>query len=146
MSQAFEEGLVLRTVEADADLSTKQYYGCKLSSDGQLALCSAAGEAVYGVLQDKPAAAGRAAAVAVGGITRAKAGGVIAPGARVAVDANGKFVTATPAVVDTQAGSATDPVIGSFVVGRARNTSNTADGDIFPLELTFEGAVPTTAA
>lgn len=143
---AYEQDVEIRSVNAAADLSTKQFYGVKINSSGLLALCDAAGENVYGVLQNKPDAAGRAASVAVSGITKAIAGGVIAPGATVAVNASGKFVDASEAVVDTQAGSATDAVIGSFVVGVCRATANTATDDIFPLELRPMGAVPTTAA
>jgi hypothetical protein len=147
MSQAYEERLVCTTREAGANLSTKQYYGVKIdSSDGQVVLCDAAGENAYGVLQDKPSAAGRPCEVAVSGICRAIAGGVINPGATVKVNASGKFVDASEAVTDTQAGSATDALIGSYVIGIHRGTAATADGDIFPLELRFMGAVPTTAA
>lgn len=145
MSQAFEEDLRTRSAAAAADLSTKQFFGVKINSSGKAALCSAAGEFCYGVLQNKPTA-DQQATIAVSGITKAKAGGVIAPGATVAVTAAGKFVDAAEAVVDTQAGSATDAVIGSFVVGIHRGTANTADGDLFPLELLPMGAVPTTAA
>lgn len=146
MSQAFEERIEKTTRLAAGNLSTKQYYGVKLNSTGRVALCDAAGELVYGVLQDKPAAADRPCEVAVGGTCRAIAGGVIQPGATVKVNASGKFVDASEAVTDTQAGSATDALIGSYVIGIHAGTAATADGDIFPLEIRHMGAVPTTAA
>lgn len=145
MTQAYEEDLRCRSGVAAADLSAKQFYGVKIDSAGLIALASAAGEAIYGVLQDKPTS-GKTCSVAVSGITKAKAGGVIAPGALVKVHSDGTFLTASAAVTDTQAGSATDALIGSHVVGIARNTANTASGDLFPLELMPMGAVPTTAA
>lgn len=146
MSQAYEERLVCTTRLAADNLSTKQYYAVKLNSVGRAALCDAAGENAYGILQDKPAAAGRPCEVAVGGIARAIAGGVIQPGATVKVNASGKLVDASEAVVDTQAGAAADPVIGSYVIGVHAGTAATADGDIFPLEIRHMGAVPATAA
>lgn len=145
MSQAFEEGIVPRSAEAAADLSAKQYYGVKINSSGLAALCDAAGELCYGVLQNDPTA-GKQASIAIGGITRAIAGGVIQPGATVAVNASGKFVDASEAVVDTQAGSATDAVIGSYACGICRATAATATNDLFPLEFIQLGAIPTTAA
>jgi hypothetical protein len=145
MSQAFEQGLELRSAQAGADLSAKQFYGVKIHTDGTAILNAAAGEFCYGVLQNTPTS-GQQASIAIRGITRAKAGGVINAGATVAVTAAGKFVDAAEAVVDTQAGSATDAVIGSFVVGIHRGDAATADGDLFPLELMPMGAIPTTAA
>lgn len=145
MTQAYEvQGLDL-TFEASGDLSTKQYYAVKLDSSGQVAVAGA-GEAAIGVLQNTPAAAGRAATVRVSGVSRMKAAGVIAPGANVAPNASGLATTASAAVTDTQSGSATDALIGSYVLGRALNTANTAANDIFPVLITLEGAVPTTTA
>ena len=40
----------------------------------------------------------------------------------------------------------TAALVGSYVVGVHAGKAATADGDIFPLELRFMGAVPTTAA
>lgn len=145
MSQAFEEDLRLRSLEAAADLSAKQFYGVYVDSTGKAALCAAAGVQVYGVLQNVPTA-GKQASVAVSGITRAIAGGVIAPGAKVKVDSAGKFVTAAATTADASASSATAATTGSYVVGIARNTANTASGDLFPLELLPMGAIPGTAA
>lgn len=145
MSEAFDCPVFDQTFEAGADLSTKQYLGVVLSSDGQIDPATA-GAPCIGVLQNKPAAAGRAASVRVLGITRMVAGGVINPGDRVTTDADGKAVAASLAVTDTQAGSATDALIGSNVLGRYIGKSAAASGDIIPVLLTHEGAVPTTAA
>lgn len=146
MSQAFEEGLIVRSADAGADLSASQYFGVKINSTGLAVLCAAAGEYCYGVLQNDPTS-GKTATIAIMGITKAKAGGAINPGALVKVDAAGKFVAASAAVVNTSdAGAASDPVIGSHVVGVHRGIVAAANGDLFPLELLPLGAIPTTAA
>lgn len=88
---AFEEDLEVRSVAANSDLSTKQYYVVKLNSSNKALLCDADGVA-YGILQDKPAAAGRAAKVAVAGVSKCVLGGTVAAGDVVNCDGNGKVV------------------------------------------------------
>lgn len=78
---------------AAADLSTKQYFFVKKNTTaGQFALCSTDGEIVSGVLQDDPAAAGRAACICALGLTKVEAGGTLTAGDYVGTDANGKCV------------------------------------------------------
>lgn len=89
---AYEANLSTRSLPAAADLSTKQYYAVVVNSSGQAALGGDDGE-FFGILQDKPAAAGRAACVAVGGASRCVFGGTVAKGALVNVDSAGKIVT-----------------------------------------------------
>lgn len=79
---------------ADVDLNTKQYYCLQRTSTGTMAVASAAGAAIAGVLQDKPKA-GEEACVADAGDTPAVAAAAIASGAPLMVDANGKVLTAT---------------------------------------------------
>lgn len=81
------------TFEAGADLSTKQYYFVSVSADGQI---DPTGDGAYavGVLQNKPAAAGRAATVAIAGKVKVECGGTVTRGGPVASDANGKAVDA----------------------------------------------------
>jgi len=81
-----------------------------------------AGQRSLGVLQNAPAA-NAAAEVCVLGVTKAVAGGIIAAGAGVSVDASGHFITATDA--DQIAGVALD--------------SAGASGDIFTLWLHYGG-------
>lgn len=88
---AFESDLDTTSVPAGSDLSTKQYYAVKINSSGQLALCGD-DEVAYGILQDKPSAAGRAGCVAVSGISKCVFGGTVAAGDVVNVDGNGKIV------------------------------------------------------
>ena len=96
------------TLEAGADLSAKQFYFVSLAADGQV---DATGDGLMatGVLQNDPAAAGRAAEVAIGGITKVTAAGTIAGGAAVASNANGAAVTAATG----------DIILGTAVAGGA---------------------------
>lgn len=113
------------TFEAAADLSTKQYYAVKLDSNGQVVVAGD-GEAAIGVLQNKPAAAGRAASVRVSGITHWIADGAIAVGAKVASSADGQAATAASS---------------EHVVGRFLGTVAAAAGDWAPVLLTQEGVL-----
>ena len=81
------------SVTAGSDLSSNQFYLVKRSG-GNLALCSTAGERPLGVLQDDPAASGRAGLVRTAGLTKVEAGGTIAQDDLLTVDANGKAVAA----------------------------------------------------
>lgn len=92
MSKSIEEQLI--TLEAGADLSAVQFHFVVIDSDAQIS-AAGNGAAAVGVLQNKPAAAGRAASVAVGGVTRVECGGTIAAGADIGSDANGNAVAAT---------------------------------------------------
>lgn len=81
------------TLEAGADLSTKQYYFVSIAADGQVDP-TGDGLSAVGVLQNDPSAAGRAAEVCIGGMTKVEAGGTVAAGAAVASSATGTAVTA----------------------------------------------------
>lgn len=58
------------TLEASGDLSTKQYYFVKLDTNGRVAVCTAVTDNPIGILQDKPAAIGRACRVMVSGVSK----------------------------------------------------------------------------
>jgi hypothetical protein len=132
------------TLPANADLSANQYYFVKANSSGN-AVVAAAGDLVAGVLQNKPAAAGRAAAIMIDGVTKVIAGGTITPGASVESDSSGKAVAANAGTVDTSdAGAGADPVVGGNVAGMYLGTSNAASGDLIPVLLTRGGVKPTT--
>lgn len=91
------------TLEAGGDLSTHQFKLVKQhTTANQVVLCGD-GENAIGVLYEPSAAAGRAVAVANGGVVRGYAGATIAIGAKVSSDANGLFTTAV----------ATDHVLGT---------------------------------
>lgn len=95
MSFAYELGLKTATFIADCDLSAYQYHAVKMNTDEEVVLASDVTDRPLGVLQDTPAAAGRGALVAIGGITKAIGAGVIAAGAAVEVASGGKFQTLT---------------------------------------------------
>lgn len=103
------------TIEAGSDLSASQYCGVKLSS-GKLALPSA-GEAVIGVLYNKPNAAGIAGEVqnTPGEVLKWKLGGTVAADEDVKVDTSGRVVTASAADV------ALGRRVGKCIVGGAIN-------------------------
>lgn len=100
------------TLEAAADLSAKQYFGVKLNSSAEAALCTVAGEPVIGVLLNAPNAQGKGAAVRLEGLAPVKLGGTVSDGDDLAINASGKFVLA---------------VGGDHVVGKAMTDGVTDD-------------------
>lgn len=140
---AFELPNFVVNLPAAADLSANQYQFVKINSSGQAALAASAGEAVIGVLQNKPTS-GQVAQIMVQGITKVLCGGTVTAGDLVASDASGKAKTAVKATVDSTVSSATDAVVGSAVVGRCITTA--ANNQIATLLLQAMGAVATTAA
>lgn len=87
---------------AAADLSTGlngpgasgQFLGVKLSGNRQVGLASSGGEAIYGILQNKPRA-GEAADVGIMGVSKAVAGAVVTAGNFLMTDTSGRFIPAT---------------------------------------------------
>jgi hypothetical protein len=141
---AYEIPVLDITLTAAADLSAKQFHAVKVDSNGAAALAGA-GENVIGVLQNKPAS-GQAASVRVYGITKLVAGAAITKGAVVAADASAKGKAASASVVNTSdAGAASDPVIGSYAFGIALEAAS-ADLEVIAVLLTHQGAIPTTTA
>lgn len=131
------------SLPAAADLTTKQFLAIKVDSNGKAAVAGA-GEFAAGILQNKPAA-GQAATVAYGGISKAIAGGNITAGMTLAADANGKVVDAAEATVNTSdAGAAADAVVSSNVIGVA--LASGVSGDVIPVLVLMAGATPKTAA
>lgn len=68
----------------------------------QIALSGGQDEVIAGVLQNKPAAAGRAATVQVAGIAKVKAGGTVAAGDVVAPNATGLAIKFTPTAASVE--------------------------------------------
>ena len=98
------------TIEASADLSASQFRFMSVDSSGQLA-ATGDGAAADGVLQDKPAAAGRAGLLQIGGRTKVEAGAAVTNGAQVASDSVGRVVPAAS---------------GDVILGRALNAASAA--------------------
>lgn len=113
---ATEEAMQCITVPASTDLSSYQYCGVYINSSGQLALAGE-GVAAIGILQDKPAAQGRAGRVCIGGRSKVKAGATLAPGARFS------FGSSSTAIA---VGSGDDWSMGVILA-----TGNTASGSIY---------------
>jgi hypothetical protein len=78
---------------AAGDLSADQFKFMNIGASGA-ARNTVNGGFVDGVLQNDPSAAGRAATVAVGGVSKVVAGAAVAAGAKVMSDATGRAVTA----------------------------------------------------
>lgn len=112
----------LHSFPANADLSASQYCFVTLNSSGNVAVTGASGDAI-GVLQNKPAAAGRAAAVAIGGRTKMLLGGTVAKGAQVVSDSTGRAVTAISGelILGICVEGGTVGLIGSIIFDRASN-------------------------
>lgn len=90
---ATQDNMLCVTLEAGQDLSAKQFYFMSVASDGQIDP-TGDGLDADGVLQDAPAAAGRAALVAIAGKVKVVCGGTVTRGGPVASDADGKAVNA----------------------------------------------------
>lgn len=78
--------------QAAADLSAYQFRFVKLDANGQVNICSAATDIPIGILQDKPAAQGRAANVMLDGISKVVGGANLAKGDQVGTDNQGRAV------------------------------------------------------
>ena len=101
------------SLTAAADYSAKQYF--LVTAAAGVATLAGDGANAVGILQNDPAAVGRAAVVAIGGRTKASAAAAIAAGSRFASDANGQLVIAASndyvlGVVD-EAATAADDII-----------------------------------
>jgi hypothetical protein len=88
--------------QAAADLSAKQYCADKMDDNRQIAANSAVTERPQGILQDKPAAQGRAGCVMLDGISKMVGGGNLAKGDLVGVDAQGRAVAVVPGTDTTK--------------------------------------------
>lgn len=112
------------TVEAGADLSTKQYLFHVMATDGQIDPVGTQGIDANGVLQNKPDAAGKAATLRVYGVSKVVAGGAINPGAKVMSDNTGKAIAASST---------------GFCLGVHIGTVAAASGDVIPVLLRTGG-------
>jgi hypothetical protein len=110
---------------AAADLSAGQFLAVKITAARAVNLASTGGEAIYGILQNKPTA-GQAADVGIFGISKARAGAAITAGAYLMTDTSARLIT----VVTTshrvaqalEAATAADQII-TVVIGP--NSGNT---------------------
>lgn len=139
---SFQSNGVDITLVAAADLSSSQFLGVKVDSNGKAALAGA-GEFAIGVLQNKPTS-GQIATVRVAGVTKMVAAGTFNAGVLVTTDSASKATTATGARTNTaDAGAAADALLGSNVLGVALEAG--AANAVIAVALTSSGAIPTTA-
>ena len=125
---AVEGPQIVWAFEAGADLSGDQYRAVALNASGQIVRAGAGAKAV-GILVDKPRA-GQHGTVAVSGVTKAVAGGAVAPGDYLSTDANGAVVPAT----DTAVSDGTAPgTQGTHIIGQA--LEGAAAGELVTLVL-----------
>jgi uncharacterized protein DUF2190 len=109
---ARQENIRCLSIEAGGDLSAGQFRFVEVASDGQVDLVAAEGGDAIGVLQNNPAAAGRAATVAYEGVVKVVVGtGGLTAGQKCKSDAAGAAVLATAA--------SSDHVLGKVLVGAA---------------------------
>lgn len=131
---AYESNLTLESFEAGQTFASKQYYCVNLASDGQIDPASA-GAVVTGVIQDTPTAAGRAAGVAIAGITKVAASATADPA-----------IAIGSALVSSSVGEAIAASTGgtAYVWGRALQAMSTGNSGIISALITHEG--PTSTA
>lgn len=131
---AYESNLQLKSFEAGQTFASKQYYCVNLASDGQVDPAGN-GARVDGVIQDAPTAAGRAAAVAIGGITKVNASATADP----AIAIGSALISSTigQAIAASTGGTA-------YVWGRALEAVSTGNSAIISALITHEG--PTSTA
>lgn len=83
------------TFKASADLSSYQYYFVEITADNTVGVVNALTDKPAGVLQNKPAAAGRAAVVRVLGVSKVSSDAALTYGATIGPSADGQAVTRT---------------------------------------------------
>jgi len=101
---AIQENFQTITLVAGADLSELQYRFVGVNASGE-AVAAGAGASAIGVLQNDPLQ-GQAATIAISGVIKVEAGGVVTRGGPVASGANG--VAANAANDDNVLGTALD--------------------------------------
>jgi hypothetical protein len=117
---AYDEMVRTITLEAGSDMSAIQYKGVDMASDVQIDVIGTKGEFCLGILQDKPAATGRAASVAIEGVTKVLAGAAVVAGTELIMDATGRVITTDAA--------------DQYIIGTALQTAAAA-GDIIAMSI-----------
>jgi len=88
------------TMKASASLTSYQFHGMTLDTNGRVKLADDADdpvEAPLGVLQNKPTAIDEPAVVRVSGVAKVVFAAIVAPGIAVTIDGSGHFIAATTA-------------------------------------------------
>lgn len=111
------------TFPASGDMTNNQFLFCILNGSAQVVVAGA-NVSCIGVIQDTPAASGRATAVRCFGVTKVVYNGTITVNDKVASDASGKAVRATAASVSA---GTPEPLAGSYVMGIALESGSAGD-------------------
>ncbi len=119
---ALDRNLEVISLPAGADLSAYQFRQVMINSGGSVAVSTGSVSPTIGVLMNKPAAAGVAAQVAIGGVSRLWSGGSVAAGDLVKSEGAGLAITTT--------------TTGNSVVGRAVSPEATGSAMIFECLIT----------
>ena len=110
---AFENEQLRTSFSAAGDLSANQYRVVRLSGVMTVNLASLnTAKTAIGVLLNKPSAAGRAASVALSGVTKAYAGASVTAAGLLTHDSSGQVIAA---------------ISGSMIIGHALETGTTND-------------------
>lgn len=88
------QGFDIGFLKASTDLSAYQHHGVKISATNFTAEPATA-VAVDGILQNKPAAAGRACQIRISGVSKVELGGAVTAGNKATTDLNGKLIATT---------------------------------------------------
>lgn len=99
---AFEQPGLMLTREAGADLSAHQHKFVKLNSSGQVVAMAANTDKPFGILQDKPAASGRACQVMVSGVSKVQGDANLAKGDQIGSSADGQAAAYVPGTDTTK--------------------------------------------
>lgn len=102
---AWEKPDFMISMEANADLSAKQYYFVEIVTGYKADVCNAATDRPIGILQNKPKA-GETAEIMVSGVSKVSADGVVALGDQIGTSADGQ------ADVKTAGTDTTEYVVG----------------------------------
>lgn len=116
---AYSKDGVYHSLPAAADYSSNQFHAMTLNSSGQCELATTQGERCIGILQDDPAAAGRAGSVQYLGVGKAELGGTVSIDDQLITNATGELIATT---ADTD-----------FIIGRALEAG--VDGDVIAVAL-----------
>ena len=113
---AVELPILMKTFEANGDISTKQYYFVKPHTVfNRIVVCTGATDIPIGVLQNKPDAAGKAAEVMMIGLTKVSADAALTIGDLIGTSADGQADAKTPGTDTTE-----------YVVGRVYEAASAA--------------------
>lgn len=104
--------VLMKSFKADADLSAKQFYLVKMTTNPlEVGVCAATGDKPVGILQNKPNAAGKAAEVMIIGISKISSDAGLNEADAIGPASDGQGVAKTL----TTGGDSTEYVVGTVI-------------------------------